>query len=137
MDRRGFLKTTAGLFIPAAPALITCPSRLEAGFQSRDSNYNQNIAASGGLGLQTNLNGFWSFENTSWTDDTAALLCDMFATVMASTAKSRRSDMIESPAAKAHPILPRRLCQRDVHNKRPPEGGPAFHKRRCGSFRSS
>lgn len=24
----------------------------------------------GGLGLQTSLTGFWSFENTSWTDDT-------------------------------------------------------------------
>jgi hypothetical protein len=27
-------------------------------------------AAGGSLGLQTNLTGFWSFENTSWTDDT-------------------------------------------------------------------
>lgn len=29
-------------------------------------------APSGGLGLQTNLNGFWSLENTSWLDDTAS-----------------------------------------------------------------
>lgn len=28
------------------------------------------VVAAGGLGLQTNLTGFWSFENTSWTDDT-------------------------------------------------------------------
>lgn len=27
-------------------------------------------AGGGGLGLQTDLTGFWSFENTSWTDDT-------------------------------------------------------------------
>lgn len=27
-------------------------------------------AVAAGLGLQTNLTGFWSFENTSWTDDT-------------------------------------------------------------------
>jgi len=26
----------------------------------------------GGLGLQTSLTGFWSLENTSWTDDTAS-----------------------------------------------------------------
>lgn len=31
--------------------------------------YNPPVAA-GGLGLQTNLTGFWSFEDTSWTDDT-------------------------------------------------------------------
>jgi hypothetical protein len=29
-------------------------------------------AGGGGLGLQTSLNGFWSLENTSWTDDTAS-----------------------------------------------------------------
>lgn len=30
------------------------------------------ITGGGSLGLQTNLTGFWSFENTSWTDDTAS-----------------------------------------------------------------
>lgn len=48
----------------AAPALITCPKLLEAGWQSRDSNYNQNIAAGGSLGLQTNLGSFFSLDNT-------------------------------------------------------------------------
>ena len=28
------------------------------------------LTATGGLGLQTNLTGFWSLEDTSWTDDT-------------------------------------------------------------------
>lgn len=30
------------------------------------------IVTGGALGLQTNLTGFWSLENTSWTDDTAS-----------------------------------------------------------------
>lgn len=37
-------------------------------WQSRDSNYNQNIVSSGGKGLQTNVAAMWEFENTSWTD---------------------------------------------------------------------
>lgn len=65
-SRRLFLARAA----LAAPALITCPRLLEAGWQSRDSNYNQKIAASGGLGLQTNCTAFWEFETTSWLDAT-------------------------------------------------------------------
>lgn len=59
-SRRLFLARAA----LAAPALITCPRLLEAGWQSRDSNYNQNIAASGSLGLQTSLGSFFSLDNT-------------------------------------------------------------------------
>lgn len=62
------LKPSRRLFLAraalAAPALITCPKVLEAGWQSRDTNYNQNIAASGSLGLQTSLGSFWSLDNT-------------------------------------------------------------------------
>lgn len=43
-SRRLFLARAA----LAAPALITCPRLLEAGWQSRDSNYNKNIVAAGG-----------------------------------------------------------------------------------------
>jgi hypothetical protein len=68
MDRRRFLKSAAGLFIPAAPALILPKLvRAQGGMGPGPGMVH---STGGGLGLQTGCTGFWSFENTSWLDDT-------------------------------------------------------------------
>lgn len=70
MDRRRFLKSAAGLFIPAAPALILPKLvRAQGGMGPGPGMVH---STGGGLGLQTSCTGFWSLENSSWTDDTAS-----------------------------------------------------------------
>ncbi len=68
MDRRRFLKTAAGLFVPAAPAIIRPASAQMWPFPGPGR------AASGGgsLGLQTNLGSFFSLDNTL-SDSTGAV----------------------------------------------------------------
>lgn len=69
MDRRSFLKTAAGLFIPAAPALIL-PKLVRAQGGMGPGPGMVHSTGGGGLGLQTNCTGFWEMETTGWTDAT-------------------------------------------------------------------
>lgn len=70
MDRRRFLKTAAGLFVPVAPAIIrpeNALAQLAGGMQFPGPGM---PSVTAGLGLQTNCTAFWEFESTSWTDAT-------------------------------------------------------------------
>ncbi|HYD66181.1 LamG domain-containing protein [Azospirillum sp.] len=71
MDRRRFLKTAAGLFVPAIPAIIR-PDKARAQGGMGPGPGTVHSTGGGGLGLQTSCTGFWSFETGSWTDDTAS-----------------------------------------------------------------
>lgn len=65
MDRRKFLKTASGLFIPALPALI---KPAEAGCIIGGGLLCP--PPGGALGLQTNCTAFWEFQTTGWADAT-------------------------------------------------------------------
>jgi len=63
MDRRRFLKSAAGLFVPAAPALIL-PKRVLAQGGMGPGPGTVHSTGGGSLGLQTNLGSFFSLDNT-------------------------------------------------------------------------
>jgi hypothetical protein len=63
MDRRRFLKSAAGLFIPAAPALIL-PKLVRAQGGMGPGPGMVHSTGGGALGLQTSLGAFFSLDNT-------------------------------------------------------------------------
>jgi hypothetical protein len=63
MDRRRFLKTAAGLFVPAIPAIIR-PGKLWAQGGMGPGPGMVHSTGGGGLGLQTSLGSFFSLDNT-------------------------------------------------------------------------
>lgn len=69
MDRRRFLKSAAGLFVPATPALIL-PKFVRAQGGMGPGPGTVHSTGGGGLGLQTSCTAFWEFETTGWVDAT-------------------------------------------------------------------
>src|SRR6185295_4889701 len=86
MDRRRFLKTAAGLFVPAFPAIIR-PEKLWAQGGMGPGPGMVHSTGGGALGLQTNLGSFFSLDNTlnDATGNVTALTNNNTVTFVSST----------------------------------------------------